>query len=53
MQLLWAKNITIAAHHRANYMNITGNAVCCVITLTETFTGPDIVVYFVTLTWAI
>lgn len=33
MQLLCYKHITIAAHHRANYMDITGNAVCAVLLL--------------------
>lgn len=46
-----AKNSTMAALHRANYMNISDKAACCcVIVVTETFTDPDSVSYFMKLT---
>lgn len=47
---LRAKNITTTASYRANYLNITDNAVCYVIIVTETFTSPDSMSYFVILT---
>lgn len=46
---LEARNSTMTALRWANYMNITDNGACCIIVVTQTFTGPDSVSYFMNL----